>query len=170
MSLKSFDKFCEKIIMGEVGSEKEIYDERQNQIRTKLIIEALVIFGTMTALGTFLYDILKWCESTFSICAICCAAAYLWWTIRALFNGCLFGVSGKGTIYTALILIVECTMYTFLAYRNSEGEFFSFENGLSRGLAFSIDFALAIFAGVIVVAAIFVIKNKTAQNGEKKDS
>ncbi len=167
MSLKSFDKFCEKIIMGEVGSEKEIYDERQNQIRTKLIVEALLVFGVMTALGMLLYDMFKWCESAFPICAVCCAAAYLWWTIRALFKDCLFGVKGKGTLYTALILITECTMYMFLAYENSEGEFFSFENGLSTGMVCSIAFMLAIIAGVIVVAANFGKNKKSEQNGEK---
>ena len=44
MSLKSFDKFCERMILAEPGSEKEIYDERQKQIRTQLTVEALTVF------------------------------------------------------------------------------------------------------------------------------
>lgn len=43
MSMKSFDKFCERMITAEPGSEKEIFDERQNVMRMRLAIEALLI-------------------------------------------------------------------------------------------------------------------------------
>ena len=41
MSLKSFDKFCERLILSEPGSQKEVFDERQNVMRSRLAIEAL---------------------------------------------------------------------------------------------------------------------------------
>lgn len=47
MSMKSFDKFCERIILAEPGSQKEIFDERQRQQRTQLTVEALRCVGTV---------------------------------------------------------------------------------------------------------------------------
>lgn len=34
MSLKSFDDFCAKIVNNDPIEQKEVYDERQNMIRT----------------------------------------------------------------------------------------------------------------------------------------
>lgn len=56
MSLKSFDKFCERMILAEPGSEKEIYDERQKQIRTQLTVEALTVFGAMSMLAVMINE------------------------------------------------------------------------------------------------------------------
>lgn len=69
MSLKSFDKFCENIILGEPSSpkQKQIFDERQNILRSRLITEALIIFAVRSALNTMVMDAgPMWCEGFFA--------------------------------------------------------------------------------------------------------
>ena len=95
MSMKSFDKFCERIILAEPGSQKEIFDERQRQQRTQLTVEALLIYCAAAALCVLMNEVFGFLESSFSGMVFIAAAAFLWWNIRALVKGCLFGVSGK---------------------------------------------------------------------------
>lgn len=45
MSMKSFDKLCRDILIGDPYAEREIFDERQKLFRLKLSVEALLIFG-----------------------------------------------------------------------------------------------------------------------------
>ena len=66
MSMKSFDKFCEKMILGEPGSEKEIYDERQTQLRTHILVQSLVIYAIASALCVVLNEFIGFLESDFS--------------------------------------------------------------------------------------------------------
>lgn len=56
MSLKSFDKFCERMILAEPGSQKEIFDERQKIVRSRITIEALLIFGCSAILNCMIME------------------------------------------------------------------------------------------------------------------
>jgi len=67
MSMKSFDKFCERIILAEPGSQKEIFDERQRQQRTQLTVEALLIYCAASALCVLLNEDFGFLESSFSV-------------------------------------------------------------------------------------------------------
>ncbi len=108
MSLKSFDKFCEKMILAEPGSEKEVYDERQKLIQKQLTLEALVVYGAMSMLAVLFNEIAyTWCEGCFPVMVLCAALAYGWWVIRNAVKGSLFGVSGKSVKYTAIIILIE---------------------------------------------------------------
>ena len=104
MRLKSFDKFCEKMILGEPGSEKEVFDERQNQLRAKLTTESLYVCIVLSSLLVLANEIALWCDGMFVLIILACAASYLWWVIRNAVKGSLFGVKGSGTFWTAVIL------------------------------------------------------------------
>ncbi len=130
MSLKSFDKFCERMILAEPGSEKEIYDERQKQIRTQLTVEALTVFGAMSMLAVALNEtILQWCEGCFPVMVLCAALSYGWWVIRNAVKGSLFGVSGKGVKLTAIMILIYCPIYEILLLPDYLGTLSFIENG-----------------------------------------
>ena len=94
MSMKSFDKFCEKMILGEPGSEKEIFDERQKQLRTHILVQSLVIYAIASALCVVLNEFIGFLESDFSGMVFVAGAVYLWWVIFLAVKECMFGVSG----------------------------------------------------------------------------
>lgn len=95
MSLKSFDKFCEKMVTGEPASEKPIYDERQNIVRSRLLIEALMIYGVASMLDAALNEqVYMWCESFFAQLVLIAALCLIWYLIRCTTKGALFGVNG----------------------------------------------------------------------------
>lgn len=109
MSLKSFDKFCEKMIMGEPSSQKPIFDERQNVMRSQLITEALIIYAALSSLNTMLMELgLKWCAGFFAPMVLFAALCVLWWLIRCSVKGALFGVNG--TSYAKVNGSVWCVM------------------------------------------------------------
>lgn len=105
MSMKSFDKFCEKLILSEPNSEKEIYDERQKLMRMWLLVQALTGYAAASTLCVLLNELMSFLESSFSGMVFLAAAAYLWYVIMAAVRGCLFGVSGKQTVFNAIIVI-----------------------------------------------------------------
>ena len=64
MSLKSFDKFCENMIKGEPVDNKEIFDERQKMVRSRLAMEAMTVYVCLSLLASMSYEfIYQWAES-----------------------------------------------------------------------------------------------------------
>lgn len=99
MSLKSFDKFCENIILGEPSSQKQIFDERQNILRSRLTTEALIIFAVLSSLNTMVMDAgPMWCGGFFAPMVLFAALCLLWWLIRCSVKGVLFGVNGTAAM------------------------------------------------------------------------
>ena len=130
MSLKSFDKFCERMILAEPGNEKEVYDERQKQIRTQLTVEALTVFGAMSMLAVMINETdLQWCEGCFPVMVLCAEISYGWWVIRNAVKGSLFGISGKGVKYAAIITLIYSPIYEILILPDNLGTFSFIENG-----------------------------------------
>ncbi len=156
MSLKSFDKFCEDMILGKGGSEKEIFDERQNQMRTKLTIEALVVYIASVLINSFIMELLyQWCESFCLPMVLFAAICYIYWIVRNAAKGSLFGVKGTHSAkYTAFILMLESFLfafkYIFPILENEQGYFFS------EGKATN-DFICAIIFVVVFVSGIMII-------------
>lgn len=151
MSMKSFDKFCEKIILGEPGSEKEIFDERQKLQRLHLTVEALVVYGALSAVAVMLNETANpYCDSSFMLMVICMAAGYLWWVIRSAAKGCLFGVSGKGTFTGAIILLCDVGCLLMYAEPFSGSMVWLTSRGMSDSLAVMI-------AGVLIAISSLII-------------
>ncbi len=170
MSLKSFDKFCENMIMGEPSSQKEVFDERQNQVRQGLTIEALVICIGLSFLLVGLNEtLLVWCEGGFPLMVLAAAASYLWWVIRCAVKDCLFGVKGYGTIATAFVVALDC-MYLFMIFVPDGDEPFVINNGLVTNKFVVLISAFILFASFIVVLALNSRRKKRqaqAENSEK---
>lgn len=143
MSLKSFDKFCENLILAPENPkyrEKEIYDERQNQVRQKLITEALLVYAAAALINTWVMDrIYQWCSSYFAPMIVLATACYLYWILRCKAKGCLFGVgSSYNTKWSGYIMIFESIMLGFLSIENvanglEEGKYLFINNGMIEG-------------------------------------
>lgn len=158
MSLKSFDKFCETMITGETGTQKEIYDERQNQIRSKLTIEALGVALALSAAIVLLNDLSGWFESSFAAMAMCGAISFQWYVIRNTVKGTLCGVKGNGVMYTGGIIVFECVIYLLITLNDIE------ESGVIVDGCVSDQLLMIISLGIMLISAVIVLivanKNK----------
>ena len=161
MSMKSFDKFCENIILGEPTSRKEIFDERQKLQRTQLTVEALIVYAAMSAIAVMSNEIVyQWCEENFELMVLCMALCLLWWVIRNASKGSLFGVSGKGTQYSAIISLIWVPFYVSNFFLNPEKKFTVVSNGmLSNEFVVSTAFIIY-FATAIIVLILKIRENK----------
>lgn len=98
MSLKSFDDFCAKMVNNEPLSQKEILDERQKAVRSRITFIAVLIFGCLSVVNTVIMDAgLKWCEMFSAPMMWFFIASYIYWLIANALSGSLFGV--EGTLY-----------------------------------------------------------------------
>lgn len=160
MSLKSFDKFCENMILGEPGSQQEVFDERQNQVRSSLFIEALLICIFMSFILVGLNETrLQLCEGCFPLLMLSLTVSYLWNVIRCAAKGCLFGVKGSGTVVTAFIIALS-SINVFIRYSPDGEEDFIINNGLMTTEFIMLISALVMFVSFIVVLVINCHKKK----------
>lgn len=156
MSMKSFDKFCEKMILGEPGSEKEIFDERQKQLRTQILVQSLVIYAVASALCVMLNEIIGFMESDFAGMAFCAGAVYLWWVISLAAKECMFGVSGKQVLYNALFAIALVPTYILMMLSNEDELLAIVKNGaLTDRFVVLAALFLYIIATVIIIVTYF---------------
>lgn len=178
MSLKSFDKFCENMILGPENHnyrEKEIYDERQNQIRSKLIIEALLVFIGAVFINTIIMEeCYRWCTSYLAPMALFGMVCYLYWMLRCQAKGCLFGIgSSYSTKWTAGVLIFESIVFGYITIDDAvneleEGKSFFFNNGMVEGrFILCLVFPLLLTLGIITV--ILAKKHIKEVEGEEQE-
>lgn len=133
MSLKSFDKFCEKIILAEPGSEKEIFDERQKQIQGHLVIQAMICFILLMLAHCIVSDLIyKWAESNLVPFLLFAMISVIFYIIRAGVKGCYVGVNGAVARYIPAGMCIGMGILNgFLAFlKLKEGEFAAIENGV----------------------------------------
>lgn len=167
MSLKSFDKFCERMILAEPGNEKEVYDERQKQIRTQLTVEALTVFGAMSMLAVMINETdLQWCEGCFPVMVLCAALSYGWWVIRNAVKGSLFGISGKGVKYAAIITLVYSPIYEILILPDNLGTLSFIENGKLTTETL-VMFSLLLMIVFAIITLVLYSRKKRSEAAEK---
>lgn len=164
MSLKSFDKFCERMIMGEPVDRREVYDERQNQMRTKLTVEALWVYIALSAVAVVINEEFTWTSSLLSLMALCGAIAFLWWTIRCAAKDCIFGIKGFGVISNAWVLLAESVLFICLSVFGKDELFISEDGLVGSRLLITIGFAILIIASLIVI-----VMNKKRKIAEPTD-
>lgn len=158
MSLRSFDKFCESLINPDLESQKEIFDERQNIIRSKLIIEALLIYAGATLINCITMELFyKWAESQFSSMLLIMALCLLYWLIRCCAKGCIVSASGiqfQKNSTLAVFIGGGAFLIRFLFCIGEEG--FPITDGkISDDFIFLLSFAIMILCGVIKRYAIY---------------
>ncbi len=169
MSMKSFDKFCEKLITGEPVPQKEIFDERQSVLRTKSLVTALTCFGALSAANTMLMECgLKWSESYFGPIAIFMAVCYLVFLLDNARRGSLFGVNGtaKATM-TAILLIVQGAVYILLNIDDEEPFCIIKDGMVSKVFLLMMFFVLVIACGIITIILAHKF-NKSRESEEEK--
>lgn len=168
MSLKSFDKMCERMIMGEPASEKEIYDERQNQIRTRLTVEALWVYIALSGILALTCDAVMWCESVISLMAFSAAVSYLWWVIRNMAKGSLFGVKGNTTVVTAAVMICQGILHVLMNLDEpKEGSSLIVNDGvITDNIVVLVSLAILIITGIVVLSASAARRRKLKSDSE----
>lgn len=167
MSLKSFDKFCEKMITAEPGSEKAIFDERQKIIRSRLIIEALLIYACITLINAVFMDaVYQWAEKHFSAMVLIMGVCLLYWLIRCAAKGCLIAANGSNPLKASSIMIIFISVLNLPQYLFDIGstDFFFKDGRLTDELLIMISFLFLLIDGIFCLCYIGYYNKK---NGEK---
>lgn len=154
MSMKSFDKFCERLILTEAGSQKEIFDERQNVIRSRLAVEALLIYVGLTVVNSMVSEMFyQWGESQMTVTLLFMVLCMLWWEIRCAVKGCMLAVSGRHVQkYSSVMVIVIGALNGFRYVFDIGGEdYFVTDGKLSGDFVFALCFLLMIVCGIFML-------------------
>ena len=155
------------MILAEPGSEKEIYDERQKQIRTQLTVEALTVFGAVSMLAVAINETAyPWCEGCFPVMVLCAALSYGWWVIRNAIKGSLFGVSGKGVKYTAILMLIYSPIYEILLLPDERETISFIENGKLTTEAV-VTFSLLLMIVFAIITLVLYSRKKRSELSEK---
>ncbi len=167
MSLKSFDKFCEKMITAKPGSEKEIFDERQKQIQLHLVIHAMVCFTVLMFVHCLVSDFFhKWSESNLLTFLLFAMISVIFYIIKAGVKGCFIGVNGAFSRY------VPAFMCILLGALNGFREFLELEEAhfaIIKNKAVTDNFLGLCTYFLMIVAGIltFVFIKKNAKESEE---
>lgn len=171
MSMKSFDKFCEKIINGDPVDNKEIFDERQALVRTKSLVTALICFSLLCVMNTLLMECgMRWSESFFMPMTIFMAACYLGFLLYNARRGSLFGINGtsKATM-TASFLTGQGIVCSFFKLFDEEEPFCVIKDGrVSEIFLMMLFFVLEIACGVITLALAHKFNKSKDREEEEK--
>ncbi len=172
MSLKSFDKFCEKTILADSSGdyEKEIFDERQKIIRSRLSIEALLIYVCVVLINSaFMDTVYPWSETHTSAMTFLLAVCSVYYTIRLLSKGCLFGASGiMSRKVTAVMLIVTgaFNLIRFIADIFKNRFVLQNDGKISDEFLFVAAFVLLLINGVITLIAVNTEIKRSKERGD----
>ena len=169
MSLKSFDKFCESLILTEPGSEKIIYDERQKIMQMKLGVETLIIFGAAAVLNCLVMDLFyQYAESyTMPIVIFMMLCAY-YYNFRCAAKDCLIGINGaKALKYSSVSSIFVGTgLAAQFIFRERDSYLPIVDGQLSDDLFFSIAAVLGLGYGITMLILVGHIEKK--KNGQSE--
>ena len=164
MSLKSFDKLCERMILGEPGSQKEILDERQKIVRTRVGVEALTIFSCLTFINALVMDLWQqWAESYAAPMLIFFMVCIIYFNFRCFFRGALIGINGGyqakfSAIYAIFMGLIYMLIFVF---KNDEEKALFSDGKLTDNCCFLITLILFIIYGITGLVLIrFVQKSE----------
>lgn len=171
MSLKSFDKFCEDLILKEPGSEREVFDERQKVIRLQTAVETLLIFVVMCFINCVIMDYFcQWAESHSSTLLMIGMICVMYYIIRNAARGSYIGINGRfarkiTSVTMLLIAVLNLTGRAFALV--SEGGVVT--NGmLADDFLFAVSFALLAVSGVISLIVLRKIDKDDSSEADEK--
>ena len=169
MSLKSFDKFCEKLILTEPGSEKIIYDERQKIMQMKLGVETLMIFGVLVVLNCIVMDLFYQYAESYSmpIVLIMLFCAY-YYNFRCAAKDCLIGINGaKALKYSSVSSIfVGIGLAAQFIFKERDSYLPIVDGHLSNDLFFSIAAVVVMGYGITMLILVRHVEKK--KNGQSE--
>lgn len=170
MSLKSFDKFCESIILNDPKSRKDIFDERQRQIRSKITLESLLIYVTAVFVNTAVMEnAYMWCESYAAPMLLLMIACCFYWMIRNAAKGTLFAVNGSfSNKFTGIYGMFMSVMFGISAvFKLEEGESFIRNGAVTKSFMFLVTFVLIfVFSLIMFILAGKEDKRRAAAESE----
>ncbi|MBD5128736.1 MAG: hypothetical protein HDT43_02245 [Ruminococcaceae bacterium] len=170
MSLKSFDKFCERMILSEPGSQKEIFDERQKIVRLRISVEALLIFGCSAILNCMIMEeCYKWAESQLAAMALLMAVCLLYWQVRCAAKGCMIGTNGKFPQTATGIFIIVLSVMGLIRFFDEFGKpYFIIKDGaVSKNFIGGAVMLIFLAVGIFTLCVIRH-ENKREEREEKK--
>ncbi|MBD5099470.1 MAG: hypothetical protein HDT35_08015 [Clostridiales bacterium] len=170
MSLKSFDDFCAKMVNNEPIQKKEILDERQSIVRSRITIRALWAFIIMAVVNLLVMECgPQWCESWVLSTAIFGAIAYLYWVSANARQGSLFGINGTSDVaFQAVMLITDGILIPLLVCINGDNADF-FTNFFVRNGMISEYFAGTFSCVLLMISAIVMVVNIRKSKRENKN-
>ena len=151
MSLKSFDKFCERLILGEPASQKEILDERQKIARKEIGIETLAIFSALSFINCLVMDLFyQLAESYAAHMLVFFFTCSIYFVFRCFFKGCLIGINGEYKAkFTAFYAIFMGAIYLLnFTFKSDEEKAFFSDEKLTDNFCFVISLLLFIVFGI----------------------
>ncbi len=141
--------------------EKEIFDERQRAVRSKITRRALWAFSVAATVNLLIIELGGcWCESAFAATLVFVAAARLYWVIANVRRGSLFGVHGTAPgAEQACMLIASgvadplLTNYHHKHYEDFWADFFIRDGAVGEPVLLTASFVLLTVTAVIICAA-----------------
>ena len=169
MSLKSFDKFCEDLILTEPGSQKIIYDERQKIVQMKIGIETLMIFGGAAALNCLVMDMFyQYAESyTMPIMLVMMFCAF-YYNLRCAAKDCLVGINGTRVLRNSSFTGFFMGFMMLVQYITKEEHFIIVNGQLSNDFVFLITTVAVIAYGVTMLILVSRVRKKKNENENEK--
>ena len=167
MSLKSFDKFCEDLILKGPGREKIIYDERQKIMQMNIGVETLIIFGGLAVLNCFFMEMFyQYAESyTMPLVLMMLLCAY-YYNFRCAAKDCLIGINGVRSLKysSASGIFVGIMMALRYIFKERETYFPIVEGQVSNDFLFLIAVIFVIVYGITMLILVrHVEKKKSAR-------
>lgn len=176
MSLKSFDDFCAKMVNNDPIEQKDIFDERQTLIRSRITTRALWVFAYSVFFNILIMECgPQWCESYVLSTAVFAAIALLYWTAANARQDTLFGINGtmsaatQGWLFFFDGLFVP---YSFISHSEylTPSTFFIKDGMVTEQLTAVIAGALLIVSAVIMIVSYskFRKQKKNEESGRRK--
>lgn len=167
MSMKSFDKFCEKLILGEPASQKEILDERQKIIRMRIIAETLGAFAALLMVNNFIMEnVYKWADDFFMPIAPLMTVCLMYYTVRCFAKDCLIGINGAYSAKFAAGYAIFLGIMMLLTILPGENEEFIF---IADGKATAVFLKLITWIMFVVYGILSFILIKKAQKRRERE-
>lgn len=168
MSLKSFDKFCEKMILGEPASKKEIMDERQKIVRTRILVETLLIFSGLSFINCWVMDMAyQWAETYAAPMMMFLMICMIYFNIRCFAKGCLIGINGGSQAKFTAFYAIFMGAFSLVrdGFKEESGEALFSDGKLTDNLCILITWILFVVFGV--VALILIRLTRRSEKPEK---
>ena len=165
MSLKSFDKFCEDLILTEPGSQKIIYDERQKIVQMKIGIETLFIFGAAATLNCLAMDLIyQYAESYTAPIVLVMMFCAFYYNLRCAAKDCLIGINGAGALRNSSFTGIGMGVVLSLQYITKEEHSVIVNGQLSDDFVFLITTIAAVAYGITMLILVSRIQKKKNEN------
>lgn len=140
----------------QTSDEKEIYDERQKLLRSRLVIEALCACVVISLINNWVMEFYyKWAESYIMPTCLIITLCFIYLEIRLTVKGCLIGTVGQksGKHQTAKgVISSACFLALFVINISKRG--FIAENGtISNNLLSAACFLILTVCGIYQLCA-----------------